>query len=102
MPKAFQHRVLFWGILGALVMRVIFIGVGAVLLQRYHWIIYPFGALLIWTGVKLLIQRSTEVHPENNLNLITTTPGVVYKITKHDDTVMDLQNPANMPEFSGS
>ena len=47
-------------------MRVIFIGVGAVLLQRYHWIIYPFGALLIWTGVKLLIQRSTEVHPENN------------------------------------
>lgn len=65
-PKILQHRVLFWGIMGALIMRGIFIGLGAVLLQRYHWIIYPFGALLIWTGVKLLIQRLTEVHPQNN------------------------------------
>ncbi len=65
-PKALQHRVLFWGILGALIMRGVFISLGAVLLQRYHWIIYPFGILLIWTGVKLLIQRARKVHPENN------------------------------------
>ena len=65
-PKALQHRVLFWGILGALIMRGVFISLGAVLLQRYHWIIYPFGILLIWTGVKLLIERARKVHPENN------------------------------------
>ena len=65
-PKELQHRVLFLGILGALIMRTLFIGVGAVLLQKFHWIIYPFGALLIWTGIKLLIQRASEVHPEQN------------------------------------
>lgn len=65
-PNDLQHRVLFLGILGALIMRVVFIGVGAVLLQKFHWVIYPFGALLVWTGIKLLIQRSSEVHPEKN------------------------------------
>ncbi|MEK7408046.1 MAG: TerC family protein [Acidobacteriota bacterium] len=65
-PAAFQHRVLFWGILGALVMRAIFILLGAALLQRFHWVIYIFGAFLVFTGVKLFLQRGSEVHPERN------------------------------------
>jgi tellurite resistance protein TerC len=66
-PATLQHRVLFWGILGALVMRAIFIVLGAALLQRFHWVIYIFGAFLVFTGIKLLRQRSEEVHPERNL-----------------------------------
>jgi tellurite resistance protein TerC len=65
-PAALQHRVLFWGILGALVMRAIFIFLGAALLQKFHWVIYIFGAFLVVTGVKLLLQRGSEVHPERN------------------------------------
>ena len=65
-PIAYQHRVLFWGILGALVLRALFIGLGAVLLQKFHWVIYIFGAFLILTGIKLLLQRDEEVHPERN------------------------------------
>jgi tellurite resistance protein TerC len=65
-PQALQHRVLFWGIAGALVMRGIFIALGAVLLARFHAIIYVFGAFLIFTGVRLLMQREDSVHPERN------------------------------------
>ena len=65
-PAAYQHRVLFWGVLGALVMRAAFILLGGALLQRFHWIIYLFGAVLLFTGVKLLLQRNEELHPENN------------------------------------
>jgi TerC family integral membrane protein len=65
-PVAYQHRVLFWGILGALVLRAIFIVLGAALLQKFHWVIYIFGAFLILTGIKLLLQRDDEIHPESN------------------------------------
>ncbi len=65
-PPKLQHRVLFWGILGALVMRAVFIVLGAALLHRFHWVIYLFGAFLVFTGIKLLVQRSDEVHPERN------------------------------------
>lgn len=65
-PKRNQHRVLFWGILGALVMRAVFILLGAVLIQKFHWIMYVFGAFLVFTGLKLLLQKGEEVHPENN------------------------------------
>jgi tellurite resistance protein TerC len=61
-----QHKVLFWGIVGALVMRGIFILLGVGLISRFHWIIYLFGALLVWSGVKLMRQEETEVHPERN------------------------------------
>ncbi|MGZ6125912.1 MAG: TerC family protein, partial [Myxococcales bacterium] len=63
---AYQHRVLFWGIVGALVMRAGFIFAGGALLQKFHWAIYVFGALLIATGVKLLVERNKEQHPERN------------------------------------
>ena len=65
-PKAYQHRVLFWGILGALVMRAIFIVAGAALLARFHWIIYLFGAFLLFTGIKMALHRNEEIHPEHN------------------------------------
>jgi tellurite resistance protein TerC len=63
---ALQHRVLFWGILGALVMRAVFIVLGAALLQRFHFMIYIFGALLLVVGIRLLVKGSEEVHPETN------------------------------------
>jgi tellurite resistance protein TerC len=71
-PKAYQHRVLFWGILGALVMRAIFIVAGAALLARFHWIIYIFGAFLLFTGIRMALHRNEEIHPEHNpvLNLV--------------------------------
>ena len=65
-PAALQHRVLFWGVLGALIMRAAFILVGGELIHRFHWTLYLFGALLVVTGVKLLLQRNEEAHPERN------------------------------------
>ena len=65
-PKEHQHRVLFWGILGALVMRAVFIFAGAALLEAFHWVIYIFGGILIVTGVKMLVQRNAEIKPQNN------------------------------------
>ncbi|HEX7862137.1 MAG TPA: TerC family protein [Verrucomicrobiae bacterium] len=65
-PAQFQHKVLFWGILGALIMRAIMIGVGAVLITKFSWIIYVFGAFLILTGIKMIVKRSEEIHPERN------------------------------------
>src|SRR2546427_12438837 len=65
-PAAYQHRVLFWGVLGALLMRGIMIALGAVLLETFHWIIYLFGAFLIFTGVRMAFHREAEVHPERN------------------------------------
>jgi tellurite resistance protein TerC len=65
-PAKLQHRVLFWGILGALVLRAVFIVVGAALLAKLHWVAYLFGAFLVFTGIKLLAQRDEEIHPERN------------------------------------
>jgi tellurite resistance protein TerC len=65
-PRAYQHRVLFWGILGALVMRAVFIVLGAALLQAFHWVIYLFGVLLVATGYKMLRAGDLEVQPERN------------------------------------
>ena len=61
-----QHKVLFWGILGALVMRATFILLGVGLIKRFHWITYFFGLLLVYSGVKLFRQQETEIHPEKN------------------------------------
>jgi tellurite resistance protein TerC len=61
-----QHKVLFWGIVGALVMRAIFIVVGIGLIRRFHWITYVFGALLIYSGIKLFRQHGAGIEPQNN------------------------------------
>jgi len=66
-PALYQHRVLFWGIVGALVMRGVMIAVGAQLLQRFTWIIYVFGAFLILTGVKMLLLKTDETDPDQNI-----------------------------------
>ncbi len=65
-PAKYQHKVLFWGIFGALVMRFIFIFTGVALIERFHWIIYVFGAFLIFTGIKLAFEKDKEIHPERN------------------------------------
>ena len=65
-PDEHQHKVLFWGIFGALVMRGAFIVAGVGLISRFHWITYAFGALLVYSGTKLLRQGETEIHPEKN------------------------------------
>ncbi|HVR97531.1 MAG TPA: TerC family protein [Thermoanaerobaculia bacterium] len=65
-PREHQHRVLFWGILGALISRGIFIVMGAALLARFEWLIFVFGIFLVWTGFKILRQGETQVHPEKN------------------------------------
>lgn len=65
-PQELHHRVLFWGIVGALVLRAAFILAGAALIQSFHWVIYIFGIFLIFTGVKLFLDRGSEVHPEKN------------------------------------
>jgi len=65
-PREQQHKVLFWGILGALIMRGVFIVAGVGLIRRFHWIVYIFGLLLIWSGIKLLRQGDEEIHPEKN------------------------------------
>lgn len=65
-PAKFQHRVLFWGILGALIMRAIFIAAGTALLHRFHWVIFVFGGFLVFTGIKILVQKESQVHPEHN------------------------------------
>ncbi|HLT57419.1 MAG: TerC family protein [Limnochordales bacterium] len=62
-PAQFQHRVLFWGVLGALVMRGIFIALGAALISKFSWIMYLFGAFLLFTGIKLLTQKEESIDP---------------------------------------
>jgi tellurite resistance protein TerC len=65
-PEQLQHRVLFWGILGALVTRGLFIALGAALLATFHWVTYIFGAFLLLTGARLLFGGEDEIHPQNN------------------------------------
>jgi len=65
-PAQYQHKVLFWGILGALLMRAVFIAAGVTLMQKFHWIIYVFGAVLVISGLKMAFEKDKEVHPEKN------------------------------------
>jgi len=68
-PSEHQHRVLFWGIMGALIMRGVLIGVGAALVLRFHWVLYLFGAFLLFTGVKMFFAGEGGVEPEHNFVL---------------------------------
>ena len=68
-PRKYQHGVLFWGVVGALVMRGIFIVVGIKLLNAFSWLIYVFGAILIYSGIKLFGQDEAEIEPEKNIVL---------------------------------
>jgi len=66
-PAKYQHKILFWGVLGALIMRSIFITAGAALIYRFEWILYVFGAILVVSGWRMMFQQETEVHPEKNV-----------------------------------
>jgi len=67
-PAKYQHKVLFWGIIGALLMRGALILVGVALIREFHWVLYVFGAFLVFTGIKMALQDETvEIHPERNL-----------------------------------
>lgn len=82
-PPIHQHRVLFWGIIGAAVMRLVFILAGVSLLERFHWLIYVFGAFLVITGIKMALPKKEELDPEKNIavrlfrKFFPVTPGYV-------------------------
>ena len=80
-PKKYQHRVLFWGIMGALVMRMIMIFAGAELVERFHWIIYVFGAFLIYTGLNMFKDEDEHFEPHESWLVKLTTRYV--RISKH-------------------
>ncbi|HVO91203.1 MAG TPA: TerC family protein [Terriglobales bacterium] len=65
-PSEYQHRVLFWGILGALILRALFIATGSALLNNFHWMIYVFGGFLIFTGIKMFLQGDEKIEPDGN------------------------------------
>lgn len=65
-PQEYQRQVLSWGVVGALIMRAIFIAAGVTLLDRFHWIIYIFGAILVYSGINLMRQHGADIHPEKN------------------------------------
>ncbi|MFA7255847.1 MAG: TerC family protein [Candidatus Omnitrophota bacterium] len=67
LPARYQHEVLFWGIMGALVFRAVFIFFGLSLLHYFSWMIYVFGAILVWTGIKLAFEKDKKVEPEKNI-----------------------------------
>ena len=82
-PGQFQHRVLFWGILGALVMRGLMIWLGVALIERFHWTLYIFGAFLLFTGIKMVFSDDDGVHPEKNP--IVKLAQRFFPISKHFD-----------------
>lgn len=65
-PPEYRHRVLFWGVLGAIIFRLAFILAGTALLKKFHWIIYVFGVIVIVSGIKLLTRKEEQIHPERN------------------------------------
>lgn len=83
-PPAQHHRVLFWGILGALVMRAVFIAAGVTLLNAFHAVIYVFGALLIWSGIKMLFMRTEDTDLGNN-RLVKFLERHVHMTPEYDD-----------------
>jgi tellurite resistance protein TerC len=66
-PQNFQHRVLFWGVLGALIMRSLFIAAGVALIEQFEWVLYVFGIILVISGWKMMASKGIEVHPEKNI-----------------------------------
>ena len=82
-PGKYQHRVLFWGIFGALVMRLVFIFLGVALIERFDWILYVFGAILLFTGIRMAVKQEGEVHPDRN-PVLKLVQKVVPSTTRYD------------------
>src|SRR3546814_170971 len=91
-PQKYQFRVLFWGIFGALVLRAIFIFGGVAILERFSWVIYVFGAFLLFTAIRLLTPSHDDVHPEDNL-ILRLVNKVVPSTNEYDgQTLFTVQN----------
>jgi tellurite resistance protein TerC len=84
-PPKYQHKVLFWGIFGALVFRFVFIFAGVALLEQFHWVVYIFGAFLVYTAYKLAMETDKEVHPENNPVVLWTKKWFSVSDEYHED-----------------
>jgi tellurite resistance protein TerC len=87
-PAAFQRRALYWGIVGAIVLRAIFILAGAALLDAFHYTIYVFGGFLVVTGIRLARHRKPEIHPERNLVLKLLRRLLPMSLTYHEDKLV--------------
>ena len=88
----YQHKILFWGILGALIMRGIFIFAGVALINRFHWIVIIFGGFLVFTGIKMLFQKEAEVDPEKNSIVKFFRRFLPVTKTLHGDKLIIVQN----------
>jgi tellurite resistance protein TerC len=95
-PQRFQHKVLFWGVLGALIMRVFMIGVGVALIQKFAWLLYIFGAFLVFTGFKMIFGKNQEIHPEQNPMVRWFTKLVPVTSNYHEDRFMVRVNGRRM------
>jgi tellurite resistance protein TerC len=91
-PSKYQHRVLFWGVLGALVMRVIIILLGTALITRFHWILYIFGAFLIYTGLKMMLHEDADIAPEETTAVKILTRYVPIVRRYEDDKFLIMEN----------
>jgi tellurite resistance protein TerC len=90
--EKYQHKILFWGILGALIMRGIFIFAGISLINRFHWIVLIFGGFLVFTGIRMLFHKETEVDPEKNALIRFFKKFLPVTHTLHDDKLFIRQN----------
>jgi tellurite resistance protein TerC len=88
----YQHKILFWGIIGALVMRGIFIFAGVALINRFHWIVIIFGGFLVFTGIRMLFQKETEVDPEKNAIVRFFKKFLPVSNTLHGDKLFIREN----------
>ena len=88
----YQHKILFWGIIGALIMRGIFIFTGVALINRFHWIVIIFGGFLVFTGIRMLFQKETEVDPEKNAIVRFFKRFLPVTHTLHGDKLFITQN----------
>lgn len=88
----YQHKILFWGIVGALIMRGIFIFAGVALINRFHWIVIIFGGFLVFTGIRMLFQKETAVDPEKNAIVIFFRKFLPVTHSLHGDKLFVRQN----------
>ncbi|UJR80854.1 TerC family protein [Sandaracinus amylolyticus] len=95
-PKAYEHRVLFWGIVGAVVLRGLFIGLGAAIIARFHWVLYIFGVILLWTGGRLLFaggeDEEADIEQSGAVKLVRRVLGNRMTDTYRKDRFFVLEN----------
>lgn len=90
--EQYQHKILFWGILGALIMRGIFIFTGVALINRFHWIVLIFGSFLVYTGIRMLFKQESEVDPEKNTVVKFFRRFLPVTESLHGDKLLIVQN----------